>query len=263
MKKYIAPIAGLFALPAFAEEPLNILVDTPNTYAVVQSIAPENAEITILLEPSQSAHHLSFTPEQVARLDSADYIFGMGSIFMPEIVEAAENVSTNPDNIAFYYDNGLDANAEIDDPHFWLSQKHLKDMQAFFASQLPDAKEPVALDIPAPNLPEGQLPIVAGHDAFRYYEQDNNIETYGALKGPNDEDLPPREYAELVAHIEAGDVNCILMLEADHDHDHEEMAHDFELKEVSVDLLGWKHLEAENYFQSYFSELNAAYESCI
>ncbi len=268
----------LVPLKVMADEKPMILVDIPPVYHLVKAIVDDKADVEILLDPDFSAHHFSLAPSQVQKIENADYIMGIGSNFLPNLVKSARNVNENSDHIYFYYDDVIEnSNQPIDnpdDPHYWLSPDELLNMQRYFADRLLENSElaPVNfvphlavghVQMPKPNAALSQpRPLIASHEAFDYFEKSFGMESYGALSDINDQSLPPRQYAEKIFHIQNGDIRCIISEKAEHSHDMDDLAHEYELEEAEFDILGWQWAEAKHFFPTYFNALIDIYTNC-
>lgn len=267
MRSMILPVWMMSATVLFAqnapEAPVKIAVDIPASHALIEDLLADNAEITIVLSPDQSAHHFSLSPKQLDALSEADFVFGVGAVFLPEFVEAAKIV--NPDAIKGYYDQFSEAGIVDDDPHLWMSRAELGKMQAYYAKILNEngikTATPEAIQAPSPSL-ENPVPIISAHQAFGYYERENNIQSYGALHDLHDQPLPPRQLAEAIAHMENGEVRCLISDAAEHDHENETFIEDYALTPISFDVLGWQWVDEPKFFEAYFGALAQAYERC-
>lgn len=271
-----ATIASAVSLQAWAEEKPTVVVDIPVMGALVQSFAGDQAEIEVLLEPNHDAHHFSLSPRQVEALSEADVVFGVGSIFLPEMVKASQNTRDDNDLTYFYSDEHPDL-PEDQNPHLWLSQSELFKMRAAFETAwvnagfaLSPSAKPWTKDASGhinfgedyPKFENQSVALIASHAAFENFENDNKIKSFGAFHDANDQPLPPRQFNAAMNHIQNGDIRCLLMETSEHDQDLEAIAEDHNLDIVEFDILGSDIPPQEYYFLSYFSQLNLIYEMC-
>ena len=91
MKKLLAAVIALFALaiPAFAEEKLNIVVTDFPCYDFARAVAGENADITMLIKPGAEVHSFDPTPADIAAMHEADvfvYIGGESDVWAKDML---------------------------------------------------------------------------------------------------------------------------------------------------------------------------------
>lgn len=149
-----------FALAAQAQERLKLVADIAPVASLVEMVAGDLAEISIIIPAKTSPHDFALRPQQAKSLQSADLIVWMGHSLTPQLERPLEVLGQTAKVIELLEipetktlptrtDNQFDAQDDdhagkddhghhhgADDPHAWLSPENAVRWLAVFADQL-------------------------------------------------------------------------------------------------------------------------------
>ncbi len=222
--------------PTPTPTPLRIVVTIPPIEWAVRGLAPDDADITLLMPPGVSPHGFELTPAQVMAIAKADVLVMAGAMLEPP-VEAAlrahasdtrrvvrfEEVVAEDEAIAFdhehhHHEDGEHNHGPID-PHFWLDpllmERFVDKLAAEFgapagkAAPLREACRGVHAEYASAI---GALPrrtLVVQHSAYAYLCDRYGLEVGAALRPMSLVAPSPRDIAAAKVLIETQGVRAI------------------------------------------------------
>ena len=270
MRTSITISITLLATAAFTDS--YPIVDIPPVYALMSQISSQNtaANLEILLEPTQSAHHFTLKPSQAAKLTEHSPLVVVGGHFSESVQEAYHNL--NAEGLAYSI---LEDAAE--DPHFWMDPIAIKDAARKLSKVMPAAdlshemqyhfeEKLNAIDAET-SKHKFDLGIIVGHAAFDRFIKKYNVPYFGALTDEDDQAAAPSDRAKMEAAIDDGKVQCLILDSAEPNPDLEDFATSNDIEFAYVDTTGWTLLDAdhpnpERFFDDFFDQLALAFSQC-
>lgn len=204
---------------------------------VVQNVAGDIIDLTILMKPGQNPHAYSPSPRDLMAMDAADIIFvnGLGlEGELLQVVESLENAVIVPVSAGLESRIGESHDEhDVPDPHFWFSPIHVIHWSESIARTLssadPDRSQSYEAGRDAyiarlkeldadvrdmvASVPLENRKIVVDHAALGYYADEYGFEVLGNLipSISDQAEISPRQVAELADEVDHENIQAIFV----------------------------------------------------
>lgn len=223
-------------IPAQASATLSVVVTIKPLHSLVAAIMDGAGTPSLLIDTTQSPHHINLRPSDYRKISAADIVFWAGpsmETFLPAIIkkyrEHTQFISLmQVDGIQLLHDRGKNHhhNTESVDPHFWLSTVNAKQIVQAVTKRLikKDEKhktvyianrEKIIEKIDqlhnnlATILKENRKPFITYHDAYQYFEREFHLNRIASVS-LNEEAPPGIKHIRYIRHlINKQHIQCI------------------------------------------------------
>ncbi len=193
---------------------------------VVREVGGTSIDVISLVPPGGEAHEYEPTARQVARLESADIVFYLGSDFQPSLQQVIESLPESVRRVDLLQGLTLINGDDGIDPHVWLDPKNMDAMATAVLHALSTELPPDASIEPnwasyvgeinalheefVGGLKDCDVPVlITTHHAFAYLANAYGL-TYRAIAGVSPGDEPSAQSLEdLAAFAEQNSVTTI------------------------------------------------------
>ncbi len=226
-----------------AAEPLTIVTDILPVQSLVEGVAGDLADVTVLMQPGVSPHDYAMRPSDVQALTNADVVIWVGHPLTPILEDPIDRFVKDAVTLELLdtpgwlplETRGVDDHDDLDghdhgaiDPHAWLSPQVLQVWTSAISNALGEADPEHAsqyalnatqvmsqiteVQIAAEDLlaPVRGRPFVVSHDGFQYFETAFDMPSTGRI-APFDAASPGATHlAELQTYVRDNKIECIL-----------------------------------------------------
>ena len=259
MKSFaLATLMFLTGTAGFAADKLQVVTDILPVQSLVQIVAGDLAEVTVLMGQDADPHHFQMRPSQVRALGQADAVVFIGDALTPWLAEKAGGLAPDATLLALMAVEGSHVHTDEHgaDPHAWLDIDNailwvgslaetlgLRD-PANAEQYLANAGEARAVlleveaEVRALSGKVGGSHVVMAHDAFGYLTEALGIEVEGSVTDSHAHAPGAAHIAELEHALEDHPADCMLTEAGEPDEHAERLAEEHGIPVAVLDPLG-------------------------
>lgn len=251
---------------------------------IAEAVVQEYGSVSSIVDPLQSAHNFTVSPSDRINLARADMAVWIGPLFETHISDFFAQSLFKAKTITVIDTPGLQLHSVVDgqlDAHLWLDSSNAIRIAAAIAERAGEM-DPVNATFYRQNLEKFSLEIarrnqqiaqrfqapqtsnyVVYHNAYQYFEQQFGLQHDMVIL--QDPEVQPgiREIITLRSQVKEQQPACLL-LEIDSSADLvSTVLNGYELKLITVDLLGSKVSSSENAYSEFIANLADDFYQCL
>lgn len=276
-----------------------IVVTIKPLYSLVANLTEGIEQPVLLMKQAQSPHHYNMRPSERRLLASAKMIIWLGpqmESYLSKIITQQQNTTMvvsalQAKNLTLLekrqkhsHDGEQAAITEQQelhaiDPHIWLSTHNVAEISKYFTRQL-ISQDPKNTDVYNKNLQQllikigetrnfiktaltaSDAPFITFHDAFQYFENENNLNYVDAINFDDETGTSLKHLRRIKNHIDRDNIQC-LVYQQPKPAIVSQLSKQTAIKAVALDPLGLNLANDKNLWFELMRQLALNFNQCL